>query len=71
MILAPIALLTMLAGMLGTFTFFLDPSMQQMVPLASWPPIAKLLHDGAPILTLTTLSIIPAILGADCLIRRN
>lgn len=71
MIFAPIALLIALASMLGAFIFFIDPSMQKMLSLSSWPLIARFLHDGAPILTLTILSIIPAILGADCLTRRN
>ncbi|MEG0868724.1 MAG: hypothetical protein RSD49_17515 [Hafnia sp.] len=54
--LAPIALLTICAGMLGIFTFFLDPALQQMVPLSSWPTVARFLHDGIPALIMTLLS---------------
>ncbi|EOG4609273.1 TPA: hypothetical protein ACRNLW_002163 [Pseudomonas aeruginosa] len=52
----PIALLVAFAGLLGVWTFAIDPAMQQLSPLSGWPPAVRIAHDGIPALLVTVIS---------------
>lgn len=68
-LLTPIALLMLLASILGFFIFVIDPTLQQMTPLSSWPLIARFIHDGIPAELVIVLAIVVALFAVNVFIQ--
>jgi hypothetical protein len=62
---APITLLAIISGLLGIYTFVLDPALQHMAPLFSWSMEARIVHDGIPAALVATIAIIIGLTCAD------